>query len=66
MNVVITDPVNEDITREEGEFKAKWAELGELFLSRMMHGANGDKNNWINISLCENEDSYAMHRTVAL
>lgn len=67
MNIVITDPVNNDIDREEGNFEELWAALGREVQEALKEGPI--ETSWCNIGVTHEADTVSkciMHRTVAI
>lgn len=65
--IIVTDPVNDDITREEGEFNAMWEKLGHQVRDILGDGPVG--TTWCNIGVTHGSDTIGanvFHRTISL
>lgn len=67
IDAVITDPVMNGIGRDEGEFTAMWAALGEEVKHTLLNGPA--ETSWCNIGVTHDADTVGrcvMHRTVSV
>jgi len=64
---IATDPVNNDITREEGDFYEIWHEIGKEVKQCLIEGPAD--TTWCNVVVTHDSDTIGrneLHRTVAL
>lgn len=67
VKLIVTDPVNSEITREEGNFHDMWFALGQEIKAVMADGP--DETTWCNIGVTHEADTIGhcvMHRTISL